>query len=113
MTMQVRIYQPTKSAMQSGRGKQKAWLVEPCLLTARTPEPLMGWASAGDTLGELRNKLRFATKDEAIIFAAKQGWEYEVEEPEERLIKPRNYLDNFRHVRPQDEERKAAKDAGK
>ncbi|MGB4100955.1 MAG: ETC complex I subunit [Alphaproteobacteria bacterium] len=111
--MQVRIYQPTQSAMQSGRGKQKDWLVEPCLLVARTPEPLMGWSSAGDTLAELRDKLRFATRAEAVAFAVKQGWSYEVEEPEERQVKPRNYLDNFRYVRPQDEERKAAKDSGK
>ncbi len=73
----------------------------------------MGWASAGDTLAELRNKLLFATRDEAIAFAAKQGWEYEVEEPEERVIKPRNYLDNFRYVRPQDEERKTTGNSGK
>jgi hypothetical protein len=110
--MQVRIYQPAKSTMQSGRGKQHDWLAEPCLLTARTPEPLMGWVSAGDTFSELRNKLRFATKEEAVAFAVKQGWEYEVEEPEARQIKPRNYLDNFRYVRPQDEEHQAAKETG-
>jgi hypothetical protein len=104
----VRIYKPAKSAAQSGRGKTHEWLLEPELLTSRTPEPLMGWVSAGDTMSELRNRLRFCTKDEAISFAKRNIWEYVLEEPAERRICPRNYLDNFRIVRPQDEERKQA-----
>ena len=104
--MRVRVYRPTKTAAQSGRGKTHEWVVEPEILTARTPEPLMGWASAGDTLGELRGRLRFSTQSEAISFATRKGWEYIVEEPAERRLTPRNYLDNFRITRPQDEERK-------
>jgi hypothetical protein len=107
MTMQVRILQPSKSATQSGRGKSTAWVIQPVLVTARTPEPLMGWVSAGDTFSELQNKLKFATAEAAIEFATQQGWVFEVEEPEQRKIKPRNYLDNFRTVRPQDEEKLA------
>ncbi|MEJ0063624.1 MAG: ETC complex I subunit [Alphaproteobacteria bacterium] len=104
--MQVRIYQPSKSAMQSGRGKTKfIWLIEPVLPTPRGPEPVMGWTSAGDTLSELRNQLRFATKEEAVAFALKRGWKCDIEALECRRIKPRNYLDNFRYIRPQDEER--------
>ncbi len=108
MSIQVRILQPAKSAMQSGRAKSGAWIIQPVLATARTPEPLMGWVSAGDTLSELQNQLHFATAEEAVAFAAKQGWGYEVETPAQRVIKPRNYLDNFRTVRPQDEEKQAA-----
>lgn len=102
--MRVRIYKPAKSAMQSGRAKTHEWLLEPELLTPRTPEPLMGWVSAADTLGELRGRLRFASAEEAIAFAGRHGWTYILEEPAERRIQPRNYLDNFRIVRPQDEE---------
>lgn len=104
--MRVRVYRPAKSAAQSGRAKSHEWVVEPELLTARTPDPLMGWTSASDTLGELRGRLRFGTLDEALAFARSKGWEGIVEEPAERRITPRNYLDNFRSVRPQDEERK-------
>lgn len=106
--MQARIYRPVKSAAQSGRGNRDYWLVELCLLTPRAPESLMGWAGAGDTLTELKNRLRFPSKEQAVAFAVKQGWRYEVEEPSPRKIRPRNYLDNFRHIRPQDEERQAA-----
>ena len=73
--MRVRIYQPAKSATQSGRGRARGWLLEPELATARLPEPLMGWLSAGDTYGELKGRLRFATQAEAEAFAAKNGWE--------------------------------------
>jgi hypothetical protein len=105
--MRVRIYRPAKSAAQSGRGKTQAWLLEPEILTPRDPEPVMGWASAADTLGELADRMRFPTKEDAISFATRQGWDYILEEHAERRIRPRNYLDNFRAVRPQDEERRA------
>ena len=101
--MRVRLYRPTKSAAQSGRANTHAWLMEPELVTPRVPEPLMGWASADDTFSELRRRLRFGSCEEALAFAKRQGWEVLLEEPSERRITPRNYLDNFRIVRPQDE----------
>jgi len=110
--MRVKIYQPARTATQSGRARTHWWLIEPELPTPRTPEPLMGWASAGDTLGELRDKLRFGTVEEAMLFAQRNGWEYYVAEPEERIVRPRTYLDNFRIVRPQDEERAATAQGG-
>ncbi|MDX2028732.1 MAG: ETC complex I subunit [Alphaproteobacteria bacterium] len=109
--MRVRIYKPAKTAAQSGRAKTHEWLLEPELLTPRTPEPLMGWVSAADTFSELRGRLRFASAEEATAFADRNGWAYILEEPAERRIQPRNYLDNFRIVRPQDEE--ASSRAGK
>ena len=39
--MRVRIYQPCKSATQDGTAKTQNWLVEPELVAARLPEPLM------------------------------------------------------------------------
>lgn len=104
--MRVRIYKPAKSAMQSGRAKTSEWALEPEILTPRTPEPVMGWASSKDTLGELAYTMRFPIKEDAIAFATRQGWDFVVEEPAERRIKPRNYLDNFRATRPQDEEKR-------
>jgi hypothetical protein len=104
--MRVRIYQPTKSAMQSGRANSCAWLVVPELATPRMPENLMGWVSANDTLSELQRRMIFQTQDEAVSFAKRQGWDFFVEEPAQRRIRPRNYLDNFRIVRPEDEERR-------
>jgi len=105
--MRVRIYRPAKSSAQSGRAKTHAWTIEPEIVTTRMPEPVMGWVSAGDTLGELKNRMRFPMKEDAISFAVRQGWDYILEEPTERRIRPRNYLDNFRSTRPQDEEKQA------
>ena len=96
--MYVRIYQPARTATQSGRAKTHQWLVEPQLTTPRTPEPLMGWIRADDSLSALRNKLKFPTVDDAIAFAHHQGWEYYVEETATRCLVPRNYLDNFRII---------------
>lgn len=107
--MRVRIFRPAKSASQSGRAKTHEWVLEPEVVTSRIPDSIMGWASAGDTLSELANRMRFPMKEDAIAFAARNGWDYFVEEPTERRIRPRSYLDNFRATRPQDEEKRPAK----
>jgi hypothetical protein len=103
--MRVRILRPAKSAMQSGRAGTCEWRIEPELVTPRMPEALMGWASSGDTLGELSRRLSFKTMEEAVAFARQNRWDYVIELPAERRVRPRNYLDNFRIVRPEDEER--------
>jgi ETC complex I subunit conserved region len=94
----VRIYRPAKTAMQSGIAKTRDWVLEYEPATPREPDPLMGWASAGDTLNEVR--LKFATLDAAVEFARKRGLEYTVIPPEQRTIRPKSYADNFRYDRP-------------
>jgi hypothetical protein len=94
--MKAKIYQPAKTATQSGRGKTQAWVLEYELQTSRTPEPLMGWVASGDTLNQVR--LKFKTLDEAVEFAREKGLEYTVSHPHERRVKPRNYADNFRYI---------------
>ncbi|MBT5265896.1 MAG: ETC complex I subunit [Rhodospirillaceae bacterium] len=91
--MTVRIYQPTKTAMQSGRGKTNRWVLEYEPQTARRPEPLMGWVGAGDTKAQI--KLRFDTRDEAIAYAERKGMEYVVREPRKRDLQIKVYADNF------------------
>ncbi|MDE1901582.1 MAG: ETC complex I subunit [Alphaproteobacteria bacterium] len=103
--MRVRVFKPAKTATQSGRARTHQWQVEPEIVTPRAPDPIMGWASAGDTLAELRGRLRFPTLEDALAFVKAKGWDAVIEEPAERRVRPRNYLDNFRIVRPQDEER--------
>ena len=95
---QARIYRPAKSAMQSGRGNTKQWLLEYGQATRRRPDPLMGWISANDTLNQVR--LRFATLDEAVAFAQKHGLDYTIIEPNQRTFRPKSYADNFRYDRP-------------
>jgi hypothetical protein len=92
-----RIYRPSKTAMQSGRAQTHRWLLEYEPATRRDPDPLMGWASARDTLNEV--KMRFPTLDEAVAFAEKLGLQYTVIEPHARTPKAKSYADNFRYDR--------------
>ena len=94
----VRIYRPAKTAMQSGTAKTRFWVLEYEPATPREPDPLMGWASAGDTLNEVR--LKFDSLDAAVEFARKRGLEYAVIPSEQRAIRPKSYADNFRYDRP-------------
>jgi ETC complex I subunit conserved region len=94
---QARIYQPAKNAMQSGRALTRKWVLEYLPATPRQPDPLMGWASAEDTLNEVR--LRFDTLDEARAFADKHGVDYTVLTPHRPIEKPKSYADNFRYDR--------------
>jgi hypothetical protein len=98
--MDVRIYQPSKSTMQSGRAKAQGWVMEYELKTARKPENLMGWTSSGDTLNQV--KLSFPTQDDAVAYALKKGWSYTVQPAQERVVRPRNYVDNFKYVPPEE-----------
>ena len=92
-----RIYRPTKTATQSGRAQTRKWILEYEPATPRRPEPLMGWASAADTLNEVQ--LRFNTCDEAVAFADRLGLDYTVIAPQDTAEKPKSYADNFRYDR--------------
>ena len=87
-----KIYIPTKTAMQSGLGKNNKWLLE-FYTDNKTLNPLMGWESSSDTLTEL--KLEFSTKELAINYAKKNKIEYEIIEPRKRKTVKKSYADNF------------------
>ncbi len=91
--MEVRIYQPAKTAMQSGRGKTHQWVLEFVSEAPKTIDGLMGWTGSGETRNQL--VLRFASKSEAIAYAKRQGYGYTVDEPHERLVRPKSYAENF------------------
>ena len=95
--MQVRIYQPAKTAMQSGRAGTQKWVLEYAPGARREADPLMGWTSSEDTRRQLR--LTFDTKEEAIAYAAREGLAYVLEETNQRRIVPKAYADNFRYDR--------------
>ncbi len=95
--MQVRIFQPAKTAMQSGYAGTDKWHIEFAPGAPRVADPLMGWTSSTDTRAQVR--LTFDTKAEAITFAEKHGLPYLVEEPHTRKIRPKSYADNFRYDR--------------
>jgi hypothetical protein len=88
-----RIYQPAKTAMQSGRGQTKEWHIEFDAAQARYIEPLMGWTGSRDTLGQVN--MDFPSREAAIAFARKHGFAYSLEEPHGRRPRPKAYADNF------------------
>lgn len=89
----VKIYKPAKSAMSSGRGKTKKWVMIFDRENAQYIEPVMQWTGTTSTLPEV--KLTFQSQDEAIDFAKKHNWEYTLIQPHEKVIKPKSYVDNF------------------
>lgn len=93
MSRTVRIFQPAKTAMQSGRAKTHRWTLEHVSDTPLTPDPLMGWPTMVDTTTQI--KLQFATKDEAIAYAKAKGLTYEVSEPHQPVTQPKSYSENF------------------
>jgi hypothetical protein len=93
--MRARIYQPARTAMQSGTAKSSHWVLEFAADTAREVDPLMGWTSSADTQSQV--KLRFDSRDEALAYAASKGIEAVVTEPQSRRanIRQRGYGENF------------------
>jgi len=94
--MLVRIFKPAKTAMQSGWGNTREWVIESEPMRKEI-DPLMGWTSSRDTMGQV--KLYFASKEEAIAYAEKQGWQYTIDEPKSRAVRPKAYADNFAYTR--------------
>ena len=92
MKKKAKIYIPTKTATQSGRGKQKTWVLE-----FETKDPhtnsLMGWESSNDTLKEV--KLKFSSKEKAIDYANANNIDYRVIEPKEKKFVIKSYEENF------------------
>ena len=78
--------------MQSGRGKTKKWVLR---LESRhgDPNPLMGWESSDDTMGEV--VLEFSTKNKAIEYAKTNNIDYDLIEPKKRKVVKKSYADNF------------------
>ena len=92
MKKKAKIYIPAKTATQSGRGKQKTWLLE-----FETKDPhtnsLMGWESSNDTLKEV--KLKFTSKDKATDYATSNDIDFSVIEPKKKTFVIKSYEENF------------------
>ena len=91
--MRARIYQPAKTAMQSGRAKTIEWVLEYEPTRRQQLDPLTGWAGSGDTMSQLR--LTFDNINDAIAYATKHGIDYSIQKSKDRVIRPKAYADNF------------------
>ena len=87
-----KIYKPSKTAMQSGKGNTKNWLLEFDTLDTGI-NPLMGWETSQDTMSEV--KLEFSTKEEALSYAKRNNIDYYIAEPQKSKIIKKSYTDNF------------------
>ncbi len=94
MVRRVRIFQPSKTAMQSGRANTRAWILRFEPSAPKITDPLMGWIGSADTRAQLR--LTFASREDAIAYAERNGFAYIIDEPQARRIRPKSYAENFR-----------------
>ena len=95
--MLARIYQPARSAMQSGKARTVKWVLEYEPERPREVEPLMGWTASADMRQQVA--LEFDTLDEAVAYAQKNAIPFQVFEPHKPSAKAKSYSDNFRFDR--------------
>jgi hypothetical protein len=95
--MPARIYKPARNAMQSGKGKSQEWILEFEQQAPRTPDPLMGWTSASETMTQVR--LKFATREEAEAYARRKGIAFTVQPEAPTRTQRKSYSDNFKFGR--------------
>jgi ETC complex I subunit conserved region len=95
--MTARIFKPSRNAMQSGKGKSQAWVLEHEQESRRAADPLMGWTSTSDTTTQVR--LSFETQAEAEAYARKHGIAYVVQAEMPSRLQKKSYSDNFRFGR--------------
>jgi hypothetical protein len=91
--MVARIYQPARTATQSGRAKTRHWLLELEPQDRKRIDPLCGWSGSGDTEQQLQ--LRFSTREAALAYARRVGLEVRLFESHQRVVRPKSYADNF------------------
>jgi hypothetical protein len=89
-----RIYRPDKTAMQSGKGGMKHWVLEFAPDKPYTVDNLMGWNGMSDMKQEIC--LYFPTEEAAIAYAKKQRIAYEVYASAKRRQVKKAYADNFK-----------------
>lgn len=93
MHYKAKIYQPAKTAMQSGKAKTKQWVLEYTPMAPMTPDPLMGWNTMSDTTRQLQ--VKFDSQEAAEAYAKQKNLDYEVLPPKHRAVKPKAYAANF------------------
>lgn len=91
---EARIFQTPKSAMSSGRGRTREWVLTFASDTRKLADPLMGWAGGAETAEQVR--LTFPTLAAAKAYAEREGLAATVVATPERRLKLQAYADNFR-----------------
>lgn len=92
------ISKPAKSTMQSGPQSaqyQVAFDVDQ-EHARKWQNPLMGWASSDDPMQG--TPLKFTSLTAAVRHCERQGWQYEIREPQYAKFVPKMYADNYKYT---------------
>ena len=89
----VRVFNPAKDQTQAGTYKTRFWRVEFVDIGNRWENPCIGWASDGDPLSYMT--LDFSTREDAVIYCERMGFNYTVDEPNYETPKHKSYAENF------------------
>ena len=89
-----RIIEQDRKTTQSGRAKSGKWSLEFESGRAQAHDPLTGWVGSADTRTQVR--LSFDTKDEALAYATRKGFDVHVVPAPPVKLKLQAYADNFR-----------------
>ena len=95
--MAARIYQARQDRDAAGPGGHARVGLEYEPEQPKLIEPLMGWTSSTETKPQVR--MSFASKEEAVAFATRQGIAFRVEEPQKTALRPKSYAENFKFGR--------------
>jgi hypothetical protein len=87
------IYQPSKTAMQSGRLKTHFWILEYAIENSAFKDSCMGWIGTTDNKAQV--KLKFKSLEEAVAYAKKNHLSYKVLKSHAPRLLPKSYAENF------------------
>jgi hypothetical protein len=89
-----RIIEEQRKTTQSGKALSGRWTLEFERQQPQRPDPLTGWNGSGDTATQV--KLRFDTKEGALAYAQRKGFEVHLVPAPPIALKIQTYADNFR-----------------
>ena len=90
------IYKNKKSPTQSGKLHKDFWILEHINCKGVKTDLLTGWKT---TETNLIKKMKFFTKEEAILYAENNGLDFELSKEVNREMNNKSYADNFKFKR--------------
>ena len=92
MTQRAKIYQPVKTAMQSGKASTKFWVLE-FTKSNSNKDFVMGWTSSSNTGEQI--KLKFETQEQAVAYAKENNILFDLITHKKNKLIIKAYADNF------------------
>jgi hypothetical protein len=93
--MAARLFQRSKTAMQSGKARAGEWVLQFESRRPKRPDPLTGWSGGAETQEQVT--LTFPTLEAGKRYAERARIDYHiVPSPPERPLRIQAYADNFK-----------------